>query len=490
MRKKLSRNIYYENITYDNMFNIWKIVRRTCNSKRSLFYYSFNINTNLITICNKLYNKTYIPSKFKTFLIFEPKARLIMNQTITDKIVNHFVVNYYLIPYLEKALINENVATRKNKGGSYGIRLLKKYFNKILVNHKEVYCLKVDVSKYFYNIDHKILLSMIGKKIMDKDVLELINKIISETNNDYINNYIKYINLKYNLDIPYYKNNKGLSIGAETSQFFAIFYLNDLDHYIKEKLRCKYYIRYMDDLVILDDNKDNLIKVFNSIKVELSKLKLEVNNKSNIYKCSNSFKFLGYKWQVVNNKLKISSNNKTYYRIRGRLIKLKNSDYLKYIKSKGSYCGYFKVIDKEYGGVFKIKTIDLYNTYKSRYSNTIVIIKEGLFYKTLGMDAKIIWHLFNYKYVKDAVSFGMVPYNNVIMKLNELDISYVVVDKNEEIINNIKSNNTYSLYVEIANRHFDKVIKVNNIHELLDKVLKDDGNYDRVYGYLLEIANF
>ena len=315
MRKKLSRNIYYENITYENMFNIWKIVRKTCNSKRNIFYYSFNINTNLITICNKLYNKTYTPSKFKTFLIFEPKPRLIMNQTITDKIVNHFVVNYYLIPYLEKSLINENVATRKNKGGSYGIRLLKKYFNKILIKHKEVYCLKVDVSKYFYNIDHKILLSMIGKKIMDKDVLELINKIISETNNDYINNYISYVNIKYNLDIPYYKNNKGLSIGAETSQFFAIFYLNNLDHYIKEKLRCKYYIRYMDDLVILDDNKDNLIKVFNSIKVELSKLKLEVNKKSNIYKCSNSFKFLGYKWQVVNSKLKISSNNKTIYEL-------------------------------------------------------------------------------------------------------------------------------------------------------------------------------
>ena len=488
MRKKLSRNIYYENITYENMFNIWKIVRKTCNSKRSLFYYSFNINTNLITVCNKLYNKTYTPSKFKTFLIFEPKPRLIMNQTITDKIVNHFVANYYLVPYLEKSLIDENIATRKNKDGSYGIKLLKKYFNKILVNHKEVYCLKLDVSKYFYNIDHKILLSMIGKRIMDKDVLDLINKIISETNNDYINNYISYVNIKYNLDIPYYKNNKGLSIGAETSQFFAIFYLNDLDHYIKEKLRCKYYIRYMDDLIILDNNKDNLIKVFNSIKIELSKLKLEVNNKSNIYKCSNSFKFLGYKWQVVNNKLKISSNNKTYYRIRRRLIKLENSDYLKYIKSKGSYCGYFKVVDKEYGGVFKIKTIDLYNIYKNRYINTIVIIKEGLFYKTLGMDAKIIWHLFNYKYVKDIVSFGMIPYNNVIMKLNELDISYVIVDKNEEIINNLKTNNTYSLYVEIANRHFDKYIKANSIHELLGKVLKDENNYDRVYEYLLEMA--
>ena len=446
MRKKLSKNIYYDNITYENMLKIWYIVRKTCNSRENIFYYSFNINTNLITICNKLYNKEYIPSKFKTFLIFEPKPRLIMNQTITDKIVNHFIVNYYLIPYLEKSLIDVNIATRKNKGGSYGIKLFKEYFNKILINHKEVYCLKLDVSKYFYNIDHEILLNKIGKKILDKNVLELIKKIISETNNDYINNYINYINFKHNLDIPYYKDNKGLSIGAETSQFFAIFYLNDLDHYIKEKLKCKYYIRYMDDLLILDNEKDNLINIFNSIKVELNKLKLKVNSKSNIYKCSNSFKFLGYKWQVVNNKLKISSNNKTYYRIRRRLIKLENSDYLKYIKSKGSYCGYFKVINKVYGGVF------------------------------------------NYKYVKDTVSFGMVPYNNVIMKLNELDISYVVVDKNEEIISNIKSNNTYSLYLEIANRHFDKYIKINNIHELLDKVLKDKGNYEKVYGYLLEKA--
>ena len=446
MRKKLSKNIYYDNITYENMLKIWYIVRKTCNSRENIFYYSFNINTNLITICNKLYNKEYIPSKFKTFLIFEPKPRLIMNQTITDKIVNHFVANYYLIPYLEKSLIDGNIATRKNKGGSYGIKLLKEYFNKILINHKEVYCLKLDVSKYFYNIDHEILLNKISKKIMDKDVLDLIRKIISETNNDYINKYINYVNMKYNLDIPCYKDNKGLSIGAETSQIFAIFYLNDLDHYIKEKLKCKYYIRYMDDLVILDNDKDSLINIFNSIKVELNKLKLKVNSKSNIYKCSNSFKFLGYKWQVINNKLVISSNNKTYYRIRRRLIKLENSDYLKYIKSKGSYCGYFKVINKEYGGVF------------------------------------------NYKYVKDTVSFGMVPYNNVIMKLNDLDISYIVVDKNEEIINNIKSNNTYSLYVEIANRHFDKYIKVNNIHELLDKVLKDENNYGSVFGYLLEMA--
>lgn len=197
MRKKISRNIYYDNITYENMLYIWNIVRKSCKDKKNLFYYSLNLNTNLISICNKLYNKKYVPNRFQTFLIFEPKARLIMNQSITDKIVNHFIVNYYLVPYLDKSLLDINIATRKGKGSSYGIKLLKSYFNKILINKKEVYCLKIDITKYFYNIDHDILLDMVSKRIMDKDVLNLIKLVISETNNEYINNYVNYVNNKF-----------------------------------------------------------------------------------------------------------------------------------------------------------------------------------------------------------------------------------------------------------------------------------------------------
>ena len=487
MKKKLSKNIYYEKITFDNMLHMWNVIKKTCNNKKDLFYYSMNLNTNLFTICKKLYNKTYKPSKFKTFLIFEPKPRLIMNQNVCDKLVNHFVTNYYLIPYLDKTLIDENIATRKNKGGSYGIKLLKKYFNKLLVQGKEIYCLKIDVSKYFYNIDHEILLDKLSKKILDKDVINLIKLLISETNNEYVNKYINNINIKYNLDIPYYINSKGLSIGAETSQFLAIFYLNDIDHFIKEKLKCKYYIRYMDDMVILDTDKEKLKEVLKYVEEELSKIKLKINKKSNIYKCSNSFKFLGYKWQVINKKLVISSSNKTFFRIRRRLKKLENTDYLKYKKSKGSYCGYFKVVEKHESGDFKVKIMDLYNSYKSRNSDIIVIIKEGIFYKTLFDDAKIIWHLFNYKYISDTVSFGASPYNNVILKLNELDISYVVVDKNGEIINSIKQDNNYSLYLEISKKHFEKKQKRVKIHELLDKALIDDNNYNDIY---LHLSNF
>ena len=101
-------------------------------------------------------------------MIFEPKARLVMSQTIKNKIINHFITNYYLILFVESKLIDSNVATWKLKGSNYANIILMQYFNKILVNNenKEIYCLKIDISKYFYSINHELLINMLGKKIL------------------------------------------------------------------------------------------------------------------------------------------------------------------------------------------------------------------------------------------------------------------------------------------------------------------------------------
>jgi hypothetical protein len=412
-----------------------------------------------------------------------------MNQSIADKIVNHFVANYFLIPYLEYSLIDGNVATRKNRGSSYGINLLKKYFNKLLLQKKEIYCLKIDISKYFYNIDHDILINMLEKRIKDKDAINLIKLIINQTNRDYINNYIERCNYKYNIDIPLYNMSKGLSIGAMTSQFMAIYFLNDVDHYIKEELKCKYYIRYMDDFIILDTDKEKLLTIYSKITQKLKTKNLNINRKSNIYKCSNSFKFLGYKFQVINNKLVMSSNNKTFYRIKRRIKKLHSTDYIKYMRSKGSYCGYFKVLDNRVGGDFRLKIQELYRAYKDKYIDSIIIIKEGIFYKTFSNDAKIIWFLFGYKYISDITSFGSSPYNKVILKLKELDINFIVIDKSQELIISLRNNNNYSIYESLANKSFEKNQKIEEIHHLVDKLLNDnDDNYDKINTFLLSMS--
>ena len=206
------------------------------------------------------------------------------------------------------------------------------------------------------------MISKVKKYIKDKNALRIIEEIINSTNMEYVNeriNYLKdnkieYINslniskkekeIKINTirSIPLYDYNKGLPIGNMTSQILGIFYLNDVDHYIKEKLKFKYYIRYMDDILIIDTDRDKLLKSFNLIEKEINKLNLEINSKSNLYMLSNGISFLGYVFKLnKNNKLIIRYNNNTIRRINKRLNDLYRYDNEKYVRSLGSYKGYF-----------------------------------------------------------------------------------------------------------------------------------------------------
>lgn len=489
-KRRKNNNIYDKSITMDNLYKMWFIIRKTCKNKKEIYYFSLNLNTNLNNIYIALKNKTYKPSKYKTFMIFEPKPRLVMSQTIVDKIVNHFAANYYLIPCLESSLIDTNVATRKGKGSSYSMNLLKKYFNKILINfpNQEIYCLKIDISKYFYSISHKNLLEMLNKKIADRDVIHLIYLIISETNNDYINDSIKYYNKKYHTDIPYYVKNTGLSIGAMSSQFLAIFYLSELDHYIKEKLQCKYYIRYMDDFLILDTDKEKLKRYFQYIKEKIEKLDLRVNKKSNIYRSSKGFSFLGYTYKVIHNKLYISCKKDTYIRIKKKLVYLKSNDIVQYRKSLGSYYGYFELATKVVRENLKMNSREIYYSLKQKYGNCIVIIKEKSSYKTFMEDAKIIWYIFGYKYFDQSVKFGNNSFDKVVNKLKDLNINFVIVSKVEELLFYHKNFSSYLDYYQLSQQFYSMAQKEKKLISRLKIVFHNNSNcYDEVYDFLDEM---
>lgn len=486
-KKRKSKNIYDKAITYDNIYTMWSIIRKTCKNKKAVFYFSLNLNTNINYIYEVLKNKKYIPYKYRTFLIFEPKPRLVMSQTVYDKIVNHFVVNFYLMPYLESKLIDSNVATRKSKGSKYVMELIKKYFNKILINNQnqEIFCLKVDVSKFFYTIDHEILIAKLEKYICDIDVLNIIKTIISETNKSYINDDITNYNTKYSVNIPFYQNKKGLSIGAMTSQFLAIFYLSDLDHLIKEKLHCKYYIRYMDDILILDTSKEKLKEYYKVIKEELIKDKLAINKKSNIYRSSVGFSFLGYRYQIVNNKLSVLLKSKTFKKIKKKLNILFNKDKMLYTKTLASYYGFFKPVYELKEVSFKMKINEKYDSFNKKYKTSIILLKNGIFYKTFADDAKIIWYLFDYKLIDDSVSFGMVPYDKVLNKLNKLDIGYVVIDNDKEVVSMLKDEDVYNSYKLLATKAYDKAkSREKLIDKFMEIIIKREDIYDEINEFL------
>ena len=484
---KNNDNIYYKYLSFDNLYDVWNIVKKTCKNKRAILKFHVNKCTNLYNIYMALYEKRYKPLPFRLFLIHEPKARLVMSQCVSDKIVNHFVAKYYLLPHLENKLIDSNVATRKNKGSKYASKLIEDYINNIRIKEpqKEIYSLNIDISKYFYNINHDILISKLEKNIKDKDVINLIKVIINETNKPYINEIIKDYNEEYNVDIPYYKNGVGLSIGAMTSQFFAIYYLNDIDHFIKEELKCRYYIRYMDDFIILDTDKDKLKRIWKILEVKINELGLKLNPKSNITKLSIGFSFVGYKYKIENGKFKIKYKKNTIRKIRKKLENLKSYDLLKYYKSYRSYFGYLKKINVLERN-FKMKAQEKYDYYKKQYSNQIIFVKEGSFYKTYRDDAKIIWDLFKYKWNKDSISFGISPSNKLFDTLREKNIGYLIV--NEEIVNVNGNLEVYDLYRKLSIINYDMYIKKEKLHNLLDKVLEKNIEYsDDILKYLVSL---
>ncbi len=335
-----------KNNLYLNICNIENIIKESkkikVKNKKKLEKFNDYYSINIISIYNELNNKTYKIGKYNIFKIYEPKERIIMSLSIKDKIVNN-LVSKYILNVLDKSLINENIATRKNKGTSLGIKLLKKYLNKMKT--KEFYILKFDIKKYFYNIDHNKLKGIINKKIKDKDSINLINQIIDSTN--YVNNYG-------------YTKYKGISIGNMTSQIFAIYYLNELDHYIKEKLKIKYYIRYMDDGILIHESKEYLKYCLKEITNILKKYKLELNNKTKIYTKKEGITYLGFYFKIKNNKVIITLKNKTKQKFKKKM-KILNKLYVNNILTEKEVK---QVISSYKGHLSKGKCYKLYNKYR------------------------------------------------------------------------------------------------------------------------------
>ncbi len=312
------------NITIENILHIYETeISKNVKNKKRLYNFEVNKMQNITKIINMLNNGEIGHKKYNIFLIYEPKCRLVMSLNVSDKIINHFITRYSLEKNLTKYLDPRNVATRKNMGTDYGIKLVKKYLNKIKKDNNKFYILKIDISKYLYSIYHNILKEEIKDKLNDYEY-DLISKIIDTTNEKYVNEEILYNISKNNIDVPLYYLNKGLPIGNMTSQFLSIFYLYKLDHFIVNDLKLKYYVRYMDDFIIMD--KD-LNKLKNAKKIIVQKLENEYELKLNAKKTfivnnKIGFSFLGYVFKVIDNKTIIKIKRSNLEKIKKRIKKV------------------------------------------------------------------------------------------------------------------------------------------------------------------------
>lgn len=263
------KNNLYENIyKIDNIISAYDEVCKNTKNKNKVDKYKEYKCIYIARIYAILKRRAYVPGPFTRFTIYEPKERKIASQGMQDKTINHLVARYILHPALMPCLLDVNVASRKNLGTKEGIRLFNEYTRKCKIKYKEYYILKCDISKFFSSIDQDILKEKVSKRIKDKDALKIVFDIIDSEKH-------------------------GLNIGSMTSQILAIFYLNDMDHFIKEKLKIKYYVRYQDDFLLFHPSKQYLKYCLNELKKFLEKEKLRLNNKTRLFKCNNNFIFLG-----------------------------------------------------------------------------------------------------------------------------------------------------------------------------------------------------
>lgn len=266
-----------------------------------------NLEKNLEHLLAELKSKTYRPGRSICFVVTKPVPREIFAADFRDRIVHHLLVNE-IIDYAQKRFAFDSYACLKNKGTHKAVSRLKKFISRIFKNKTdEAYYAQLDIKGFFMAINHDTLYGLAEKLILkqnrprqwQEDVLWLAKLIIFHKPAE--NYTTKGKPSLFDL-IPAHKSlrgqpkGKGLPIGNYTSQFFANLYLNELDQFVKRKLRCKNYIRYVDDFILLSRDKAKLLEWRDRISDFLkADLKLELNlNKTRIQILDKGIDFLGY----------------------------------------------------------------------------------------------------------------------------------------------------------------------------------------------------
>lgn len=281
--------------------------RRGKSLKVKVCEFEFFLEKNILQLRYLLKSGSYIPSPYTHFIVFDPKMRQVSAPVFRDRVVQHSLVAV-IEPLFEKKFIFDSYACRREKGTHFGAKRVKKFLMAVrsLYGEKsDVYILQSDVRKYFQSISWDILLSLIGKTIQCKETINLIEKIITtheengtkeekEKNGKQLSLFVE---KKEEVPAVSVALRKGLPIGNLTSQLFANIYLNELDHFIKEELKERWYGRYMDDFFIIHPDKEHLREAKEKIRLFLDeKLGLELHpKKTMIQHIKNGVPFVGYR---------------------------------------------------------------------------------------------------------------------------------------------------------------------------------------------------
>jgi len=281
-------NIYDEIISFENLILAWKKARKGKTKKDYVIEFEKELFYNLMALHYELKYLTYFPKPLKTFVLRDPKTRVISKSYFRDRIIHHAIVNILEVIFC-KRFIYDSCANQLGKGTLFALKRFEKFQRMVTKNYtRHAFCLKADIKHYFQEVNHNILLSIIKKKVSDIKTISLIEKINANSERRERERLTSWLESQ---------DKKGMPLGNLTSQFFANIYLTELDYFIKHKLKVKYYIRYVDDFVILHQSREHL----EILKKEINKflkerLKIELHSqKSRIISLLEGVDFVGFR---------------------------------------------------------------------------------------------------------------------------------------------------------------------------------------------------
>jgi len=267
--------------SFEELYKASYICKKNTMWKDSVAGFIKNALINCYDLHEELMNDTYQLSPYSIFEVHEKKTRTIVSTRIRDRVVQRSLCDNYLTNQLTKGFIHDNCACLPGKGTDMARNRLKCHLQRFYRKNKlNGWVLKIDIHDYFGSTPHDVVKDAVTKRVQDPWVREHIFNIVDSFN--------------------HIDPDKGMGLGSQITQLVQLAVLDDLDHYIKEQLRIKGYVRYMDDFILIHEDRDYMKRCLREITSMIHEIGLELNEKkTGIQPIKNGIHFLGFSFRLT-----------------------------------------------------------------------------------------------------------------------------------------------------------------------------------------------
>ncbi len=302
--------MYNTIISVENLLGAWKEFLKGKRGKKDVQEFQYRLSDNVLALHQDLKDKTYIHGGYHAFNISDPKPRNIHKATVKDRFLHHAIYRQ-LYSFFDQTFIYDSYSCRKLRGTHKALKRFRDFAYKVSRNHTEtLWVLKCDVRRFFASIDQRILINTMQRYITNQDTLWLIQQVTQSFQSTSVG--------------------KGMPLGNLTSQLLVNVYMNEFDQFVKHTLKAEYYIRYADDFVILNRDREWLFEILTEIETFLEeKLKLKLHpDKVSIKTFSAGVDFLGRVHFSDHRVLRTSTKRRMFKRLEEKPSKERTASYL------------------------------------------------------------------------------------------------------------------------------------------------------------------